>query len=140
MLNRLKERQEKILQVIDVLRANSSENVIILVEGKNDENALRTLNIQGRIIAVKTGGKSFSDVLLMLENACVSQVILLLDFDRRGIEGTRKLKQNLERTKIRPNLEFWRTLKGLVGRDVQCIENLPVYLENLRNKIATQKT
>lgn len=139
MINRLKEKQEKLLQVIDTLRENSSENVIILVEGKKDENALRTLGVQGRIITVKTGGKSFSDVLLMLENTGISQVILLLDFDRRGFEGTRKLKQSLERTAIRPNLDFWRTLKGLICKDVQCVESLPCYLESLKRKIDAQK-
>ncbi len=135
LLNRLKEKQEKILQVIDALRANSSKNVIILVEGKKDENALRALDIEGKIVTVKTGGKSFSDVLFLIEKADVSEAVLLLDFDRRGFEGTRKLKQVLERTKIRPNLEFWQALRGLAGRDIQCIESLPNYLESLKNKI-----
>ncbi len=109
--------------------------MIILVEGKKDENALRVLGIEGRIITIKTGGKSFSDVLLMLEKAGVPEVILLLDFDRRGFQGTEKLRQGLERTKIKPNLEYWHALSFLVGRDVQCIESLPGYLESLKNKI-----
>lgn len=135
LLNRLKEKEEKILQVIDSLRANSSKSAIILVEGKKDENALRALGVEGKIVTVKTGGKSFSDVFLLLEKAGVSEAVLLLDFDRRGFEGTEKLKQGLERTKIKPNLEFWHALSGLVGRDVQCIESLPSYLESLKNKI-----
>ena len=135
MLNRLKEKEEKIKQVIDSLQDKSAKGILILVEGKKDLEALRTLGVQGLIMSVKTGGKSFSDVVYTLEEAKVTKVVLMLDFDRRGKEGTKRLKQDLERAKITPILEFWRELSGLVSREIQCVESLPVYLGTLNSKI-----
>jgi 5S rRNA maturation endonuclease (ribonuclease M5) len=135
LLNRLKEKEEKIGRALDALRVQSSKGVIILVEGKKDEEALRVLGVEGKIITVKTGGKSFLDVVSMLQEAGVSEVILLLDFDRRGSEGTKRLKQSLERVKIKPNLAIWREISGLIYRDVQCVESIPSYVENLAFKI-----
>jgi 5S rRNA maturation endonuclease (ribonuclease M5) len=61
---------------------------------------------------------------------------LLLDFDRRGKEATRRLKQDLERAKVKPNLQFWQGLQALLSRDVQCIESLTSYLQTLAQKTA----
>jgi 5S rRNA maturation endonuclease (ribonuclease M5) len=58
-----------------------------------------------------------------------------LDFDRRGREGTKRLKQDLEHAKIVPNLKFWRELKALLGREIQCVEGLTSYMATLRLKI-----
>ena len=62
------------------------------------------------------------------------EVILLMDFDRRGKELTKRLTQHFERIRIKPNLFFWNRLLGLVGRDVRDIEGLATYLENLKKK------
>ena len=67
----------------------------------------------------------------------VTEVILFLDFDRRGKEGTKHLKQSLERIKIKPNTKLWRALSALVGREIQCIESLTAYLFTLRRKIGS---
>jgi 5S rRNA maturation endonuclease (ribonuclease M5) len=85
---------------------------------------------------VKTGGKSFLEAIVEIEELGASEVILLLDFDRRGKEGNKRLQQGLERSKIKVNLQFWRELQGLVGREVQCIESLPSYLKSTQQKTA----
>jgi 5S rRNA maturation endonuclease (ribonuclease M5) len=121
---RLKEKEEKILQVLEALAAESANGTPIVVEGKKDVEALRALGIAGTVITVKTGGKSFLDTVSEIEKMGVPEVILFLDFDRRGKEGTKHLKQNLERAKIKPNVTFWRALLMLVGKEIQCIESL----------------
>jgi 5S rRNA maturation endonuclease (ribonuclease M5) len=130
----LKEKQEKILQVIEALVEESSKGALIVVEGKKDVEALRAIGVQGQIFCLKTGGKSFTETLRKIEEKDVSEVVLLLDFDRRGREGTSYLKQELERLRIKPNLVFWRALSSLVGREVQCVESLCSYLETLQRK------
>ena len=135
MLRRLKEKEEKIFRVLSELAEESGKGTPILVEGKKDVEALHTLGIEGPVISVKTGGKSFLDVVSELEKSKTSRVILFLDFDRRGKEGTRRLKQNLEMAKIKTDIEFWRALSRLTGRDVQCVEGLTAYLEKLRMKM-----
>ena len=131
----LLEKEEKIAEILDSLREESARGTLILVEGRKDVEALRNLGIEGPVLTVKTGGKSFLDVISELEKAEVSEVVLLLDFDRRGRQGTSRLKHSLESVGIKVNLEFWRALAGSVGKDLQCVEGLTGYLENLRAKI-----
>ena len=107
----------------------------IVVEGKKDVEALRVLGVAGTVVTVKTGSKSFLDVVSELEQMKAAEVVLFLDFDRRGKEGTKRLKQCLERARIIPNVKFWASLSGLLGRDVQCVEGLTAYLATLRTKI-----
>ena len=135
MSTRLKEKEEKILQILTALAEESAKGTPILVEGKKDVEALRALGVEGAVLTVKTGGKSFLDVVSEIEQMGASEVILFLDFDRRGKEGTKRLKQNLERAKIKPNVKFWRELSALLGKEIQCIESLTAYMETLRAKI-----
>jgi 5S rRNA maturation endonuclease (ribonuclease M5) len=132
---RLKEKEEKILQILETLREESSSGKPIVVEGVKDVEALRELDVRGLFLTVKTGGKSFLEVLSEIEKTGESEVILLLDFDRRGREGTKLLKQLLERARIKSNTKFWLKLSGLAGRDIQCIEGLTGYLRTLNAKI-----
>jgi 5S rRNA maturation endonuclease (ribonuclease M5) len=132
---RLKEKEEKILQVLEALAEESAKGTPIVVEGKKDVAALRALGVKGTVLTVKTGGKTFLDAVTEIEKMGVATVILFLDFDRRGKQGTKRLKQSLERAKIKPNLKFWRKLSALVGKEIQCIESLTTYLVTLRLKI-----
>ena len=138
MSTRLKEKEEKILHVLEALAEVSAKGTPVVVEGKKDVDALRALGVEGELITVKTGGKSFLDVVCEIEKLRVPEVILFLDFDRRGQEGTKRLKQGLERAKIKPNLKFWRKLSLLVGKEIQCIESLTAYMATLRIKIGAE--
>ena len=140
MSTRLKEKEEKILQTLETLREESSVGKPIVVEGIKDVEALRELGVRGLVLTVKTGGKSFLEVVSEIEKKGATEVILLLDFDRRGREGTRLLKQLLERARIKSNTKFWRKLSGLAGRDIQCIEGLTGYMRTLHAKITAWGT
>jgi 5S rRNA maturation endonuclease (ribonuclease M5) len=132
----LKDKVEKIQQTIAKLTEESAKGKPIVVEGKKDAQALRELGVGGAILTAKTGGKNFVEATSEIEALAAGEVILLLDFDRRGKEGTKRLQQNLERAKIKVNLRFWHELHGLVGRQVQCIESLPSYLATTQRKAA----
>ena len=135
MSTRLKEKEEKIRQLLEVLAEESAKGKPVVVEGKKDVAALRTLGVTGTIVTVKTSGKSFLDAVSEIENMGVPEVILFLDFDRRGKEGTKHLKKSLERIKIKPNTKLWRSLSATVGKEIQCIESLTAYLHTLHEKI-----
>lgn len=135
MSTKLKEKEEKIEQIIAKIVSESSKGVTVLVEGKKDAENLYLLGVEGQILTIKTGGKSFFDAVAEVEDSGVRSIILLLDFDRRGVEGTVRLVREFERLRFKVNVKFWRELKGLVGRDIQCIESLPSYLETLKNRI-----
>ncbi len=139
MSTRLKEKEEKILQVLEALAEESAKGTPIMVEGKKDVEALRSSGVAGTLLTVKTGGKTFLDAVYEIEKMKVPEVILLLDFDRRGKQGTKRLKHSLERAKIKPNIKFWRQLAALAGKEIQCIESLTAYLNTLRAKVNAQK-
>ena len=131
---RLKDKEERIQQIIAMLTEESAKGKLIVVEGRKDEIALQELGVTGKLLTVKTGGKSFLQATEEIEKIDPTEVVLLLDFDRRGKEGTLRLKQNLERAKIKVNMRFWQDLQALVGRAVACIESLPSYLKTLQEK------
>jgi 2,5-diamino-6-(ribosylamino)-4(3H)-pyrimidinone 5'-phosphate reductase len=131
----LQEKEEKILRVLECLAEESAKGTPIVVEGKNDIEALRILGIEGTIISAKTGGKTILDVILEVEKLTPKEVIMLLDFDRRGKELTKRLKQNLEKAKTKINLTFWNRLLELVGTEVKDVEGLATYMETLKRKI-----
>jgi 5S rRNA maturation endonuclease (ribonuclease M5) len=126
---------EKILKLLERLTKELAKGTPIVVEGRNDVNALHELGLQGDIISAKSSGKSFLDVLGEVEGRGKREVILLMDFDRHGKEWTNRLARRLEEMRITPNLLFWKRLLGLVGRDVKDIEGLATYLETLRKKV-----
>ena len=135
MSTHLKDKEEKILQVLEGLAEESAKGTPIIVEGKNDIGALRALGVEGKIISAKTGGKSILDVISEVEKRTAKEVIMLLDFDRRGKEWTKRLKQNLEKAKTKINITFWSRLLELVGTEVKDIEGLATYMETLKRKI-----
>jgi len=135
----LQRKNERLSKLLEKLATEAAKGIPIVVEGQKDVSALRQLNVEGNFVSSKTSGKSFLDILTEIENQRVREVILLLDFDRRGAEWTHRLKQHLEKTKIKPNLTFWNQLYGLVGRDLKDIEGLPAYLETLQQKKRNQQ-
>jgi 2,5-diamino-6-(ribosylamino)-4(3H)-pyrimidinone 5'-phosphate reductase len=132
---RLKEKEEKILQILSCLAEESAKGTPIVVEGKKDVETLRNMGIQGKIVSAKTGGKALLDVVSEIEKCGAREVILLLDFDRRGEEWTKRLRQILEKTRIKVNIEFRHALLSLIGRDIKDVESLTAYMETLKSKI-----
>jgi len=135
---RLQERVDTIQQALEKLIADSAKDCPIVVEGMKDFQALEQLGIKGKIITAKTARKSLLDVAAEIERQSCSRLILLLDFDRRGEELTKRLARHLETIKIKTNLNYWKELRALVGRDVKDIEGLPAYLQTLNRKLGRE--
>lgn len=140
MSNNLRRKAEVILQLLDRLATVSANGTPIVVEGQKDVDALRKLNIKGNILTAKTYGRSLLNVVDGAKRRGFSEVILLMDFDRRGKEWTKRLMQNFEKTAVKPNLLFWRKLIRLVGRDVKDIEGLASYIKTLHEKIGNPQS
>lgn len=138
MLSRMKEIEERIQLILECIAEESAKGTPIIVEGLRDMEALEALGVSGKIIMAKAGGKSIHDVIMEVEECQAREVILLLDFDRRGREWTRRLKQRLERSGTRPNTEYWSQLLQLVWREVKDIEGLASYIETLKRKLYNQ--
>ena len=139
MSDHLKDKIEKILELLDRLAIQSTKGTPIVVEGKKDVDVLRKLALSGEIITAKNK-KSFLALAAELEKLNVEEVILLLDFDRRGKEWTKRLTQYLEQTTTRPNTFFWKGLASLLSRDVKDIEGILPYLQTLKKKTGNSQT
>jgi 5S rRNA maturation endonuclease (ribonuclease M5) len=127
---------EKVQLLIEELATDAAKGCLIIVEGQKDCRALRRLGINGKILTAKTSKKSFLDLTAEIERRPGPQVILLLDFDRRGKELTKRLVQHLETMRIKTNKDYWKELQVLIGRDVKDIEGIPTYLITLNQKLA----
>ena len=134
-MSTIERKLEEINKLLEELRQISSEGALVIVEGKRDIKSLRSLGVKGEILPVKASGRSFIDVLAEMERRRVAEVILLMDFDRRGREWTTRLAKHLEAMRAKPNLTFWRRLLSLAGRDVKDIESLARYIKTLKEKI-----
>jgi len=131
---RLKEKEEQILQVLKQLAEENRSGKPIIVEGQKDAETLRELGINGQIIFAKTGGKSLLDVVSEIEVASASEILMLLDFDRRGRELTERLKSHIEKLGIKANMYYWLKLSSLVGKEVKDVEGLAKYMKTLKSK------
>ena len=123
---------ERIDHLLDSLASELSRGIPVIVEGRRDVKALESLNVKGMIIPAKANGRSMLSLIQEIERYGWNEVILLMDFDRRGVELTMRLKRYLESIKVKPNISFWKELSSLLRRDLKDIEGLSSYIKNLR--------
>lgn len=135
MSDRLKNRFERVLQLLEILAEEAAKGAMIIVEGQNDIEALKELTVEGNMISVKTAGRSFLDIITEIEGQNNTKVILLLDFDRRGREWAKRLRERLEEKRIKVDISFWNRLRVLVGHEIKDVEGLPSYLKTLKRRI-----
>jgi 2,5-diamino-6-(ribosylamino)-4(3H)-pyrimidinone 5'-phosphate reductase len=133
----LKDKQEKLEELITRLIEESAKGNPVIVEGKKDAETLRELGVEGKIITAKTAGKSRLDVFSEIEQTRAKEVILLPDSDRRGREWMSHLRQYLEKTGIKANASFWVELFALVGKELKDVEGLVSYMETLKSKLSS---
>jgi 2,5-diamino-6-(ribosylamino)-4(3H)-pyrimidinone 5'-phosphate reductase len=133
----LKDKQEKLEELITRLIEESAKGSPVVVEGRKDAEALRALGVEGKIVTAKTAGKSRLDVFSEIEQTGAKEVILLPDSDRRGREWMSHLRQHLEKTGIKANASFWVELFALVGKELKDVEGLVSYMETLKRKLSS---
>lgn len=130
----MRKKRENLLQLLERLAETSAKGIPIIVEGRKDVNALHALDVKGDIISAKTSGRCLLDVLSEVGRRGKREAILLMDFDRRGKEWTKRLTKHLEEMRVKPNLFFWRRLQDLIGRDVKDVEGLATYMKTLKER------
>ncbi|MGC1122274.1 MAG: hypothetical protein WBA22_14380 [Candidatus Methanofastidiosia archaeon] len=115
--------KDRVLEVIESLKRESE--AVILVEGKRDCAALRTLGVEHTI--EKISGKRIFDDLSFLEG---KNVIILTDFDRTGCRLFKNLRAELEVMGYKPNLYYWQQLREVLGGEITQIEELSKFAED----------
>lgn len=125
---------EALNKTLQKLCYKADRGSLLMVEGRKDVSALRTLGVNGEIISVKNVNKGLVDFLDEVQG---SEIILLLDFDDYGTALLKKITRYLEGKGIRTNSFFWKKIRTITRRNVKEIEGLPSYLEKLKKHVKT---
>ncbi|HIH45967.1 MAG TPA: toprim domain-containing protein [Candidatus Nitrosotenuis sp.] len=115
---------EEIYQIKNFISSlNSDKDSIIVVEGKKDEFALKSLGYKHNIVQFHSlcGLTNFVDFASTYKN-----VILLFDSDHKGKSLTRKIIERLER-RTRVDLSHKRRLTQITRGKIRTIEELSLY-------------
>ena len=113
-------------ELLNEMRESASAGVPILVEGADDERALRKLDVKEQILRLSNSSKTLLNFLESL--AGFKQIIILTDFDRAGDKLAKFCAVHLKRLGVEPVIEFRQKLKALLRRDVKDIEGLAKFL------------
>jgi 5S rRNA maturation endonuclease (ribonuclease M5) len=120
--------EQEILELKDfIFQLNNLENSVVVVEGKRDSNALRTLGYTGKVLEFHkfAGMNNFADSVAKYE-----RLVILFDRDKKGRTLTGKTIQLLQRrTKV--DLTFKRKLRIITKGKIRCIEQLVSYESHL---------
>ena len=102
-----------------------TEDVIIIVEGKNDKKALETIGVsEGNIITIS--GRPLEKVSDETEKRCKSEgkeLMILTDFDRKGKTLAAKLTRLLQARNIHPNQRLRRMFTRFKKHEVEGVKS-----------------
>jgi 5S rRNA maturation endonuclease (ribonuclease M5) len=123
------ERYEEIVKVVDDLRELSGRMPVV-VEGMRDAKALATLGIHTNVVTLSKGMSLFS----FCEELSRSwrEVVVLTDWDRKGGQLARRLKEAFKANETKVVDEIRMQLVILTKKEVKDVEGMPSYLARLR--------
>ena len=117
---------EKILEKLKLLNMECA----VIVEGKKDEEALRKLRLNGKIIRI-VGSISGMCEEISREH---KKVIILTDWDKKGGDLYRRLKKYLNANSVKYDDRIRAELTEMCKKEIKDVESLATYVENLRRR------
>ncbi len=125
------ERLEQLEKVFEELE-DASSRVPIIVEGLRDVRALKLLGVEKNVVALHKGSSVFS--LCEAIGRQSKEAIILTDWDRKGGQLARMLRDGLHANGVEAN-EYFRTQIVLLSKkEVKDMEGMPGFIERLRVK------
>ncbi|MEE9322951.1 MAG: toprim domain-containing protein [Candidatus Aenigmarchaeota archaeon] len=115
MRNKQRIDEEKLERVLREL-----EDKLTIVEGKNDKKALKSLGVKN-IIAIN--GKPLYEVAEIVSKS-KREIVILTDFDKKGREIEKRLKNLLQRHKKHPNSRLRGKIMSLRKNKIEDFGNL----------------
>ena len=122
------ETLEELTFILDELKERSHGEVV-LVEGLKDRAALTVLGIDGEVWQVQGPNPIFSITERLATEG--RSAIILTDWDRKGGQLARLLRDGLKANGVRYDDELRRRLVFLVKKDIKDIESLPAFFTRL---------
>mgnify|MGYP006300143637 CR=1 FL=1 len=127
---RLKEKLKGTREVLNkIIEKNGEENkgVPIIVEGKKDVKALRSLGAEGKIIRIKRL-KTVFHVIEDLRKK-YDEVIILTDWDSSGSKLYHKVKKACRANSISNDERLRKELIKYVRSEIKDVESLPKFIQ-----------
>jgi 5S rRNA maturation endonuclease (ribonuclease M5) len=105
-----------------VVSLNSKVDSTVIVEGKRDSEALKRIGVSRKILEFHR----FRGLSKFVDSVSDSNLIILMDGDRKGRYLTAKIVEQLER-RTRIDLSFKRKLVSITKGKIRFIEELSYY-------------
>ncbi len=121
------QRAERLRDVISEL-IEVNRDVPVIVEGKKDAQALRSLGLEGEIITLHRGQNLYEFSEEVIEN--YGKAVLLLDWDQKGEQLTKSLEESLE-GHFEQFSGFREVIRAMCQKDIKDIESIPSLLRRL---------
>lgn len=122
------ETLEALSLILDELKERSHGEVV-LVEGQKDRGALAVLGVDGEVWQVQGPNTIFSTAERLAVDG--RGAIILTDWDRKGGQLARLLREGLKANGVRFDEELRRRLAVLVKKEIKDIESLPAFFTRL---------
>lgn len=130
-----KEQLDELEKLLGRLKAANLESPA-LVEGDRDVAALKLLGLNGEILKLNQG-QSLVQRTDELSHT-YRKVILLTDWDDKGVQLHDRLRGLLEDVQVESDDFFWSRLKKLVGGGSRTVEDIPAFIQILRERAGSE--
>ncbi len=128
----LEEIHEKLVRLVaDLVEATLTAPVI--VEGERDVKSLREVGLTGEIIPLNAGVSMFNLAESIARHH--REAIILTDWDRRGGQLARLLRDALEANQVRFDVDLRARMTVLCQKEIKDVESLDGYLERLARQV-----
>jgi 5S rRNA maturation endonuclease (ribonuclease M5) len=130
------ERLEQLEKVFEEL-VDLSADAPIIVEGIRDADALSRLGIEKNVVTLNRG----VSILAFCEQISrqSKKAIVLTDWDRRGGQLARMLKESLMANGVEVIDSIRTQIVILSKKEVKDVESMPTFIERLRARDASQR-
>ncbi|MCS7144573.1 MAG: hypothetical protein NZ879_06075 [Archaeoglobaceae archaeon] len=122
------EELKEFLDAIEELKELSREGWVVVVEGAKDVRALREIGLEGEIVV-------FSGFSSTAEKLSDKKVIILTDYDSRGLEIEKGLLRALSSYGNLPNIGLKKKIFRCIKKDVTKVEELNDFIRRGKNEL-----
>ncbi len=129
---RLKEEVEGLLEVLRKIKSERKD-IPIIVEGRKDVKALRSLGIERDIIRIKKG-KSIFRIIEELRGEH-EKVIIMTDWDTTGGKLCYKIKKACESNAIVYDVDHRKQMIKFLKKEVKDVESIPSFIKRAETEL-----
>ncbi len=130
---RLEEELEGIRKIIERIK-KEDKDIPIIVEGRKDMKALKSLGIERKIIRIKRGKRIFTIIERLRKKH--DKVIILTDWDSSGGKLCYKIRKACESNAIKYDVEYRKQMIKFLKKEVKDVESIPTFIKRAEKTLS----